>query len=551
MRTAPPSLALGVLILFVALSVAGGRGALAAASAPAASPGGKYALVIGNSNYPGRDAISGKRDAQTMAAYLTQLGFDVVGPVTDADLATLKQKLATFSGRISQAAVVVFFYSGHGFQLNQRNYLLPKEAAIDPNHPERALSMDDDVLPRLALAPDGADKLIFLDACRNLADLPGGVSPGLAKPAGNLPPHTFFGFAANYGATAESGAPGGYSRYSSALLQSIREPGLELPDLMSEVHVAVVTASQALQTPREEGIDGISSPFYFRAPVNVTAQFTNVHDDALLLLHGGVAMTYATNGSQQMPLHLIAGDNDLVVMAYHQRSFRNNQSWEKTEGWSYQLALTGPDGQPLKDAAGDAISFAAQEDVPFKDGPHQGRVFAVAQATVRLDPETAAVALLNPQTDLWNRGIPSWAMDQTVLYQKTIQDYLALLGGDAVEILAGFLDATTGLPVSSFVQVSQLIGLGTLIGPGGLVDTTKIFIVVRGNSKLAPLAATCMEAKQQDRLSDFQACLNAARAGSRTPFDGFTTGLSACFSQQANDPEARVWVALEDRSHDS
>jgi hypothetical protein len=543
-RLAPRSLALTLVIL----ALIGRRTGRADTRPSADPPGGRYALVIGNSNYPGRDAISGKKDAQTMAAYLKQLGFAVDGPVYDASLGTMKQALTAFSARISQATVVVFFYSGHGFQLKQRNYLLPKDAAIDPDHPERALSVDDDVLPRLALATN-AYKLIVLDACRNLADLPTGVSPGLAKPAG-LPHHTFFAFAASYGATAESGAPDGYSRYSSALLHSLREPGLELRDLGTKVHTAVVADSQGRQTPREEGIDEIVPPFYFRSPVNVTAQFDNVQDDALLLLRGGVIMTYATNSSQPMPLQLIAGDNDLVVMAYHQRSFRNNQSWEKTEGWSYRMLLNGPDGQPLKDSSGKSISFEAQEPVPFKDGPHLGKVFAVASATVRVDPETAAVTLQYPQTDLWNRGIPSWAANQAVLYERTIQDYLDFLGGDTVATLAGFLDAATGLPISAFVQAAQFIGLGTLIGPGGLVDTTKIFVVVRGNSKLSVPARTCMEAEHQDRLSDFQACLAAARSGSRTPFDGFTTGLSACVSKQAGDPEARVWVALEDRSHD-
>src|SRR5258708_6354145 len=90
--------------------------------APAAA-GGRYALVIGNSNYVG-DAVSGVEDARLIADDLKQVGFARPDLRTDASYADMTTALKKLEGQIADADVVVFFFSGHGLQRNGENYLL-------------------------------------------------------------------------------------------------------------------------------------------------------------------------------------------------------------------------------------------------------------------------------------------------------------------------------------------------------------------------------------------------------------------------------------------
>src|SRR4051812_43662183 len=98
----------------------------------------KLALVIGNS-YAGVDLISGEADAAATAGALRELKFDVT-LLSNGTADQIKTTLKDFRSKIANAEVVVFFYSGHGYQIAGMNYLLPVGSAVDPANPE--VSMD-------------------------------------------------------------------------------------------------------------------------------------------------------------------------------------------------------------------------------------------------------------------------------------------------------------------------------------------------------------------------------------------------------------------------
>jgi len=63
---------------------------------------------------------------------LKGLGFEVI-PRTDADQTTMKRAIQEFGARLEKAgpaAVGLFYYAGHGVQLNGKNYLIPTTAQI-------------------------------------------------------------------------------------------------------------------------------------------------------------------------------------------------------------------------------------------------------------------------------------------------------------------------------------------------------------------------------------------------------------------------------------
>ena len=89
----------------------------------------RTALVIGNAAYevgPLRNPIN---DASDMAAALQQFGFKVT-LLRDIDLRTMREAVDTFGLQLRQGGVGLFYFAGHGAQVNGENYLLPLRANI-------------------------------------------------------------------------------------------------------------------------------------------------------------------------------------------------------------------------------------------------------------------------------------------------------------------------------------------------------------------------------------------------------------------------------------
>lgn len=127
----------------------------------------RVALVIGNAAYRHAPRLSNPlNDAHDVAGALRELGFQTV-VATDLNRAGMNGALEQFSRIAAGADVAVVYYSGHGMQWGNRNYLLPVDArlteAFDVNR-FRLLPLDD-VLE--VMAPVARVRLLLLDACRN------------------------------------------------------------------------------------------------------------------------------------------------------------------------------------------------------------------------------------------------------------------------------------------------------------------------------------------------------------------------------------------------
>ena len=93
----------------------------------------RIALVIGNSEYANGPLTNPANDAKMIAESLGSLGFDVVSR-RNADQTTMKRAIQDFGARLEKAgpgAVGLFYYAGHGVQLNGHNYLIPTSAHIE------------------------------------------------------------------------------------------------------------------------------------------------------------------------------------------------------------------------------------------------------------------------------------------------------------------------------------------------------------------------------------------------------------------------------------
>lgn len=224
-----------------------------------AAPERRVALVIGNGTYEEAGTlVNPVNDSRDMAAKLRNIGFEVI-EANDLGKRALERKIGEFSDALNGAAVGMFFYAGHGLQVNGRNFIVPVDARLDApvKLTLEAVPMDE-VLDIMEQQTETS--LVFLDACRNnpfVKSLGKTSSNRSAVPLQGLAQFdstrgSFIAFSTAPGAVAMDGA-GRNSPFTAALLSHIGEPGQSINDLMIAVRRDVIAATGDGQRPWEQG----------------------------------------------------------------------------------------------------------------------------------------------------------------------------------------------------------------------------------------------------------------------------------------------------------
>ena len=241
--------------------------ALLALAVPAAAEP-RVALVIGNSAYQGDlPALPNPaNDAKLMAKALKGVGFDVV-EAENASQDQMKKAIAEFGDKLSAAgntATGLFFYAGHGLQVAGENYLVPVDAKIQKEADvDLAAVSTTTVLKQMDFA-GSAVNIVILDACRNnpLSNGARGMTRGLAE-IKSTPRGSFIAYSTAPGSTAQDG-DGADSPYTTALAETIQEPGLSISDVFQEVRTKVLAATGNAQTTWDSS--SLTGRFYFNPP---------------------------------------------------------------------------------------------------------------------------------------------------------------------------------------------------------------------------------------------------------------------------------------------
>ena len=226
------------------------QAAVAASDNAAGAAVPRHALVIGNSQYVVGALVNPGNDARAMAEQLRLAGFAVTLKV-DAGRRDMQEALRTFAEQLhADKGIGVFYFAGHGVQLNWRNFLLPVDARIRAKADVQAQAVDLEVLFDGLARARNALNIVILDACRNN---PFGNDfrvddPGLSQL--DAPNGTLLAFATAPGNTAEDGS-GDHGLYTGNLLQEMQAPGAAVEDVFKRVRLAVRRGSQGSQIPWE------------------------------------------------------------------------------------------------------------------------------------------------------------------------------------------------------------------------------------------------------------------------------------------------------------
>jgi hypothetical protein len=223
---------------------------VARAEGPPPEP--RTALIIGNSAYSFAPLKNPINDAEAMASALEGAGFKVIKE-TDADQAKMVEAVREFGAELKQrGGVGLFYFSGHGTQIDGENYLLPVGAEFKSLEDVKrgsvtALAVVD------AMATGRSDlNIVILDACRNNPIDPNGAK-GLSRIDSNA--RLFISYATSPGLTALDGE-GNNSPYAKYLYQSIDAPNLDIEDTFKRTLKGVYVETHGEQTP------WISSTFF-------------------------------------------------------------------------------------------------------------------------------------------------------------------------------------------------------------------------------------------------------------------------------------------------
>jgi S1-C subfamily serine protease len=210
----------------------------------------RIALVIGNSNYREQgNLLNPVNDANDMSKALAELGFEVI-KVVDGDRKAMDTALENFAVQLNQGGVGLFYYAGHGVQVNGENYLIPVDAVLNS---EKDVNYEALPIGKIQNAMEEAQtdvNIIILDACRSN---PFGrrwtrntQNQGLA-PIQALT-GSFIAFATAPGNSAEDGT-GKNGTFTSHILKYIQIPNLSIEDLFKKVRQGVSNETEKRQIP--------------------------------------------------------------------------------------------------------------------------------------------------------------------------------------------------------------------------------------------------------------------------------------------------------------
>lgn len=218
----------------------------------------RVALVIGNGTYEDAGTLANPvNDAADIAARLRQIGFTVVEG-HNLGKRDLERKIGEFSDALAGAEAGLFFYAGHGLQVDGRNFIVPVDARLDVPAKLRLETVPmDDVVD--IIEAEAKVSLVFLDACRNnpFVRSLARSSTRSATPASGLAQFdstrgSFIAFSTAPGAVAMDGS-GRNSPFAAALLRHIAVPGQSINDMMIAVRRDVISETRDFQRPWEQG----------------------------------------------------------------------------------------------------------------------------------------------------------------------------------------------------------------------------------------------------------------------------------------------------------
>jgi uncharacterized caspase-like protein len=367
-----------------------GLAAVLAGIAPAAAEK-RVALVIGNSAYESVPRLTNpSNDAADVAAKLKALGFEVVEGI-DLGKRDMEKRIRAFAEALSGADVGLFYYAGHGLQVDQRNFLAPVDALLksESDLDFEAVQLD---LVLKNMVRNATTSIVFLDACRDnplaakLAQVGRSLDVGRGLARVEAAASMMIVYATEPGKVALDGS-GRNSPFTGALLRHIDTEGASISDVMIAVRNDVLSETSGKQRPFESA--SLTGQFFFKPKPEQTADKSSSSSEEIAVLRQEIARLQADQGallkSQQEQLSALqkklAEETKTAEPAAAQSAATDSGTTSRVIGV-----------EPAKSAAPAPVETSASTPPPAPDAkpPEDGTKVATAETkdTEEPAPET-------------------------------------------------------------------------------------------------------------------------------------------------------------------
>ena len=220
----------------------------------------KIALVIGNGYYYKFPKLPNAiNDARDVRNALKNMGFEVIYG-ENLTKKEIKKKLRYFERLVSPNSVALFYYAGHGLEVDNKNYIVPLKSDIEKkiDVPDEAISLNRVIR---GIKPARL-KILVVDACRN--------DPFSRSIETHFAPlnadGTIISFATSSGDTASENRNDRNGLFTKYFLQTLNKPNLNQVEFFREVRKKVYLNSNKTQKPAI--YDETIGDFYFNLNLN-------------------------------------------------------------------------------------------------------------------------------------------------------------------------------------------------------------------------------------------------------------------------------------------
>ncbi len=225
----------------------------------AASNEKRVALIIGNKNYKIAPLQNSINDANDLADLLKQKNFEVE-KVIDGTRLEMRNAVRAFTAKIAKGGVGLFYYSGHGVQLDGDNFLVPIDADYEYKEevPDMCISVSS--ILKYMETTNNRLNIMILDACRNSPFKSFSRSGEKGMVRVEAPTGSIVAYSTAPGKTASDGSDRN-GLYTSKLMKYMNVPGMTIEEIFKQVRIEVSTESKNNQVPWES--NSLMGDFYF------------------------------------------------------------------------------------------------------------------------------------------------------------------------------------------------------------------------------------------------------------------------------------------------
>jgi uncharacterized caspase-like protein len=220
----------------------------------------RLALVFGNSEYKNKAPLKNPvNDANLIEGTLKDLGFEVIKRLNVGKI-EMEAAIREFNEKLPDYDVVLFYYAGHGNQVDGKNYLIPTDALLEKASDCKYEAIDVNFIVEEFEQFQDKTNIVILDACRSnpFASWTRGEEAGFKTMS--FTSGTIVAYATSEGSTAADGK-GSNGLYTEELVKQMAIPQ-PISSVFINTRVQVRKLSNNQQVPSE--VNKLNGEFYFK-----------------------------------------------------------------------------------------------------------------------------------------------------------------------------------------------------------------------------------------------------------------------------------------------